>query len=212
MQHRNKKFIEDIIIIGLAFGVVIGVYVAFFSGESNENTTSNTMTTKEVKKEENNQTQKLIPEKQITEDEIVKTIVEDDKEKEKEILAKIEASIKENLEKEENLSQEQIIKPEIKIDEVDMSMQDFQIQLLAKIKEAAEPKRIKHNFFRENRGYVKASFLVSKEGNLDNLEYQKGDEFYLTYIKTEILSLFPINIPKNLENDFPQSFELRIEY
>jgi len=93
-----------------------------------------------------------------------------------------------------------------------LTIKEFQNNLLKDIKVSAESRRVQHNFFKNNRGFVRARFTISNEGILDNLEYIKGDEYYLKYIKNEIHSVFPVQIPKNLFDEFPQSFELRIEY
>ena len=93
-----------------------------------------------------------------------------------------------------------------------LTIKEFQNNLLKDIKISAESRRLQHNFFKNNRGFVRARFTISKDGILDNLEYIKGDEYYLKYIKNEIDSVFPVQIPKNLLDEFPQSFELRIEY
>lgn len=210
MNTQNKSMFEDFFIIIVIISIIYGIY-SFFSKDTDEDKIKKNISVieKNVSKEFN------------------KTIIENISQEinETEVKSNIELKVEENLskdietikiQKEENLSK-QLETINIEEDSVEnnatvVTIKEFQDNLLQDIIKSAEQRRLGHNFFKNNRGYVRARFTIAQKGTLSHLEYIDGDQYYLKYINSEINLVFPRVIPKNLLNEFPQNFELRIEY
>jgi len=222
MQGKTKGIFEDIFVLLIIAALGLGVYLFFFT-EDNASSVSTTIVqsqiTQEDKKEEFKESKKL-----LSKDEIEITLEENQNtqikkqtfHEEKKPLEQAEVIIEKNRDlNHKNIIQKEIIKETTKLDKEEISkkvdlkiLQKFLIETKNKIKNSIVLSS-KNN---QKKQTLSIRVTILKNGSFEQLIYTGGDHGIFKNNYKNIVSIFPLDIDKSIEDEFPRYLRYSFEF
>jgi len=222
MQGKTKGIFEDIFVLLIIAALGLGVYLFFFT-EDNTSSVSTTIVqsqiTQEDKKEEFKESKKLSPkdEIEITLEENQNTQIKKQTfHEEKKPLEQAEVIIEKNRDlNHKNFIQKEIIKETTKLNKEEISkkvdlkiLQKFLIETKNKIKNSIVLSS-KNN---QKKQTLSIRVTILKNGSFEQLIYTGGDYGIFKNNYKNIVSIFPLDIDKSIEDEFPRYLRYSFEF
>lgn len=211
MTPKNKSFFEDTLILIVVGIIIYSIYYFFFIKKDDSiSLKTEPIIEKKIENVEKNETT-------IADIKKAKALIENkdlkDLEQENNNLSD---SINQEL-KIENKSTEKITEEtlDIKIDKKEEKTKEkfTDIKSFYKNIENKINENIKKNITESNTSNKSVNIRVTilKDGRYEQLTFMGGDKKYFNKIKSSIKEIFPLKIDKEIENNFPRYFRMKVE-
>ncbi len=214
MEHRNRKYYENLIVVLVVFALIYGGYVYFLKNNTpkiNKIVTVQKVVQPEVRiiDEEPVQEKVILEEETISQKEEV-IVQEINTSTEENISIEIEP-IKENIIKQKTISQKEIIIQKAKKQFVNKeTLNNF----LKTVKKQINSKMIIDDKIdiTIQKDYLKIRITILKDGNYEELKYMEGNKILFDINKQNILKVFPVSIKEEIQDQFPRYIRHTISY
>lgn len=189
MQGKTKGFIEDIFVLLFIAAVVIAAYFFFFSEEKKELQENTNKVTQESTKLQT----------VITESKKIVTLPKE-----------INTTLNHKTIQEKQTKPEEILSKELEIEnKVDL---DLLQKFLIGTKQKIYSKITMENQEFQTSKSLKIRLTVLKSGELEKIEFTSGDKELYELNKQKIIDIFPVEIDKKIEAEFPRYLRYKFQF